>query len=160
MPRDYIGHGVRAAGTLELCPENDLERIQKLLNEVDHERFTRLDRGLLAKAKDNIVVVMTADEQDPARQTMRVGRLKTLERLGLAPLNGNLELRIRHSGFSALGCATSTDAADAAAGRLDVKPARIFDSTRYVRLIASWRPTRPVARLSSFTDDRRQLGAV
>ena len=88
MARDYIGHGVRARAqalvTLELGPENDLERTQKLLNEVDHERFTRLDRALLAKAKANIVVVMTAEEQDPARQTMRIGRLKTLERLGLA----------------------------------------------------------------------------
>jgi type IV secretory pathway VirD2 relaxase len=93
MARDYIGHGVRARAqalvTLELGPENELELIQKLLNEVDHERFTRLDRALLAKAKDNIVVVMTAEEQDPARQTMRVGRLKTLERLA-SPRNGSL----------------------------------------------------------------------
>jgi type IV secretory pathway VirD2 relaxase len=87
-------------------PENELERIQKLLNEVDHERFTRLDRALLAKAKDNIVVVMTAEEQDPARQTMRVGRLKTLERMGLATerqsgvwaLDGELEPKLRRLG--------------------------------------------------------------
>ena len=110
MARDYIGHGVRARAqalvTLELGPENELERIQKLLNEVDHERFTRLDRALLAKAKDNIVVVMTAEEQDPARQTMRVGRLKTLERMGLATerqsgvwaLDGELEPKLRRLG--------------------------------------------------------------
>jgi type IV secretory pathway VirD2 relaxase len=110
MARDYIGHGVRARAqalvTLELGPENDLERIQKLLNEVDHERFTRLDRALLSKAKDNIVVVMTADEQDPARKTMRVGRLKTLEKMGLATerqpgvwaLDGELEPKLRRLG--------------------------------------------------------------
>ena len=110
MARDYIGHGVRARAqalvTLELGPENDLERTQKLLNEVDHDRFTRLDRALLAKAKANIVVVMTAEEQDPARQTMRVGRLKTLERLGLATerqhgvwaLDGELEPKLRRLG--------------------------------------------------------------
>ena len=110
MARDYIGHGVRARAqalvTLELGPENDLERIQKLLNEVDHKRFTRLDRALLAKAKENVVVVMTADEQDPVRQTMRVGRLKTLEKLGLASerqsgvwaLDGELEPKLRRLG--------------------------------------------------------------
>ena len=88
MARDYIGHGIRARAqglvTLELGPENDLERVQKLMHEVDHERFTRLDRALLRNARDNVVVVMRADERDPVRQTMTIGRLKTLERLGLA----------------------------------------------------------------------------
>jgi type IV secretory pathway VirD2 relaxase len=103
MARDYTvcARRVQALVTLELCPENDLERIQKLLNEVNHERYTRLDRGLLAKANDNIVVVMTADEQDPARQTMRLGPLKTLERLGLAT---EMELRIRHRVFRSRMC--------------------------------------------------------
>jgi hypothetical protein len=59
MARDYIAHGVRARAqslvTLQLGPENDLERVQKLLNEVDNERFTRLDRALSAKARDNML---------------------------------------------------------------------------------------------------------
>src|SRR5262245_29912743 len=88
MARDYIGHGVRARAqalvTLQLGPENDLERMQKLMNEVEVERFTRLDRILLSKSKANIVAILSADERDPVRQTMMTGRLKTLERLGLA----------------------------------------------------------------------------
>ena len=110
MARDYIGHGVRARAqaliTLELGPESELERLQKLMSEVEHERFTRLDRALLGRAKENILVVTSADERDPARQTTRVGRLKTLERLGLAAerqpgvwaLDAELEPKLRRLG--------------------------------------------------------------
>ena len=88
IARDYIGHGVRARAqalmTLELGPESELERLQKLASEVEQERFTRLDRALLARAKDGILVAGSAGELAPAHQTMQAGRLKTLERLGLA----------------------------------------------------------------------------
>jgi type IV secretory pathway VirD2 relaxase len=110
MARDYIAHGVRSRAqslvTLQLGPENDLERVQKLLDEVDNERFTRLDRALLTKARDHVVVVMSADESSPARQTMTAGRLRTLERLGLAAerrpgvwqLDADLEPKLRRLG--------------------------------------------------------------
>ena len=110
MARDYIAHGVRARAqgliTLELGPETDLERTQKLFNETGQERLTRLDRSLLARAKDGILVVTTAEEQDPVQQTLRIGRLKTLERLGLAQerqqgvwqLDGKLESKLRRLG--------------------------------------------------------------
>ena len=88
MARDYIGHGVRARAqsliTLELGPESEVERVQKLFNEVGQERLTRLDRSLMAHAKDGILVVTSKQEQDPVQRTLRVGRLKTLQRLGLA----------------------------------------------------------------------------
>jgi type IV secretory pathway VirD2 relaxase len=88
MARDYIGHGVRARAqslvTLELGPESEIERIQKLFNEVGQERLTRLDRSLVAHSKDGILVVSTKQEQDPLQRSLRIGRLKTLERLGLA----------------------------------------------------------------------------
>jgi len=88
MARDYISHGVRARAqslvTLELGPETELERRQKLFNEVGQERLTRLDRTLITRAKDGILVVSSAEERDPVQQQLRVGRLKTLERLGLA----------------------------------------------------------------------------
>jgi hypothetical protein len=88
MARDYIAHGVRARAqslvTLELGPETQLERMQKLVNEVGQERLTRLDRALIGRSKDNILVVTAAEELDPTQHTLRVGRLKTLERLGLA----------------------------------------------------------------------------
>jgi type IV secretory pathway VirD2 relaxase len=110
MARDYIGHGVRARAqgliTLELGPETDLERTQKLFNETGQERLTRLDRSLLARARDGIFVVTTAEQQDPVQQTLRIGRLKTLERLGLAQerqpgvwqLDGKLESELRRLG--------------------------------------------------------------
>jgi type IV secretory pathway VirD2 relaxase len=110
MARDYISHGVRARAqgliTLELGPETDLERTQKLFNETGQERLTRLDRSLLAGTKDGILVVTTADEQNPVQQTLRIGRLKTLERLGLAQerqqgvwqLDGKLEGKLRRLG--------------------------------------------------------------
>jgi len=110
MARDYIGHGVRARAqalmTLQLGPENDLERMQKLMNEVEVERFTRLDRILLSKSNANIVVILSVDERDPVRQTMMTGRLKTLERLGLASerqrsiweLDADLGLKLRRLG--------------------------------------------------------------
>jgi type IV secretory pathway VirD2 relaxase len=88
MARDYIAHGVRARAqgliTLELGPESELERLQKLFNEVGQERLTRLDRSLLGHAKDGILVVTTDEERDPVQQTLKIGRLRTLERLGLA----------------------------------------------------------------------------
>jgi type IV secretory pathway VirD2 relaxase len=88
MARDYISHGVRGRAqaliTLELGPQTEVERAQKLFNEVGQERLTRLDRSLIARAKDGVLVVSAAEEADPMQQTLRVGRLKTLERLGLA----------------------------------------------------------------------------
>jgi type IV secretory pathway VirD2 relaxase len=88
MAREYIAHGVRARAqsliTLELGPETEVERVQKLFNEVGQERLTRLDRSLIARAKDGILVVSAAEELNPVQQTLRVGRLRTLERLGLA----------------------------------------------------------------------------
>jgi type IV secretory pathway VirD2 relaxase len=110
LARDYIAHGVRARAqgliTLELGPETDLERTQKLFNETGQERLTRLDRALLARAKDGILVVTAAEEQDPVQQTLRIGRLKTLQRLGLAQerqqgvwqLDGKLESKLRRLG--------------------------------------------------------------
>jgi type IV secretory pathway VirD2 relaxase len=88
MARDYIAHGVRARAqsliTLELGPETEIERTQKLFNEVGQERLTRLDRSLIARTGDGVVVVTAAEEQDPAQRSLRVGRLRTLQRLGLA----------------------------------------------------------------------------
>jgi type IV secretory pathway VirD2 relaxase len=110
IARDYIGHGIRARAqslvTLELGPETEMERLQKLMNEVAHERFTRLDRDLLAQAKENILAVGSRAEHDRVRQTMRAGRLKTLERMGLASerqagvwmLDAELEPKLRRLG--------------------------------------------------------------
>ena len=88
MARDYIGHGVRARAqgliTLQLGPETQIEKMQKLRVEVDQERLTRLDRAILGQAREGILIVSANEERDPARRALRLGRLKTLERLGLA----------------------------------------------------------------------------
>jgi len=110
MARDYIGHGVRARAqalvTLELGPETQLERIHKLFDEVGQERLTRLDRQLMARAKDNILVITASEENDPMQRTLRIGRLRTLQRLGLASerqagvwsLDSNAEAKLRQLG--------------------------------------------------------------
>jgi type IV secretory pathway VirD2 relaxase len=110
MARDYIAHGVRARAqslvTLELGPETQLERMQKLFNEVGQERLTRLDRALIGRAKDNILAVTAGEELNPTQHTLRVGRLKTLQRLGLAEerqqgvwaLDGQMEAKLRQLG--------------------------------------------------------------
>jgi len=88
MARDYIGHGIRARAqdlvTLELGPETEIERITKLTREVVQERFTLLDRSLISRAKGNVLAITAADEADHSRHALRMGRLKTLERMGLA----------------------------------------------------------------------------
>jgi type IV secretory pathway VirD2 relaxase len=122
IARDYISHGVRARAqalvTLELGPETELERTAKLMNEIGQERFTYIDRTLLGRSKDGIVVVTTADKQHHVRQTMRIGRLKKLELLGLAEerragvwsLDPKLEPKLRQLGeradtFKMMQCA-------------------------------------------------------
>jgi type IV secretory pathway VirD2 relaxase len=110
MARDYIGHGVRARAqgliTLELGRESELERIQKLYNEVGQERLTRLDRAILVRAQDGILTVTAERDQDSVQRVLRIGRLKTLERMGLAAerqpgvwqLDVNLEPKLRRLG--------------------------------------------------------------
>src|SRR5262249_45579411 len=110
IARDYIGHGMRARAqgliTLELGPESELEKLQKLYNEVGQERVTRLDRGLRARAKEGILAVTAEPGEEPWRYTTRIGRLKMLERLGLAEekrpavwaLDGQLETKLRQLG--------------------------------------------------------------
>lgn len=88
MAREYIGYGIRARAqdlvTIELGPETALERHAKRANEIGHERLTSLDRTLRARAEDGVFVVSAVPGDDGARQTQLIGRLKTLESLGLA----------------------------------------------------------------------------
>src|SRR5262249_33668828 len=105
-----VSHGVRARAqalvTLELGPETEVERVQKLFNEVGQERLTQLDRSLVARAKDGVLAISTAEERGPVQRTLRVGRLKTLERLGLAEerqqgvwvLDSKVETKLRQLG--------------------------------------------------------------
>jgi type IV secretory pathway VirD2 relaxase len=88
MARDYIAYGIRARAqaliTLELGPENEIERLRKLTREVEQERLTRRDRKIVGRAVDGIHTVTAAHASDAQQQSLQIGCLQTLERLGLA----------------------------------------------------------------------------
>jgi len=88
IARDYIAHGMRGRAsdlvTRELGPETELDTLRKLEREVDQDRFTRLDRAILRDATDGMLALAAKPERDPHRHAVRMGRLRTLERMGLA----------------------------------------------------------------------------
>jgi len=91
ISRDYIGSGLRArAGDLvtrELGPRSELEVRRGLEAEVSAERWTKLDRVLAREAgrTEGVVDLRPARNAagDPLRE-VRIGRMRTLERLGFA----------------------------------------------------------------------------
>ncbi|OAF16923.1 relaxase/mobilization nuclease domain-containing protein [Bradyrhizobium neotropicale] len=91
ISRDYISKGLRVrAGDLvtrELGPRSELEIQRDLEAEVTAERWTRLDRALAREAgrADGVIDLRPegAGGTEPLRQ-IRIGRMRTLERLGLA----------------------------------------------------------------------------
>jgi type IV secretory pathway VirD2 relaxase len=110
MARDYISHGIRTRArdlvTLGLGPEHSFERIMKLANEMRAERFTSIDRGILGEAEQNILAVTARTDGDHHRGTLRVGRLRHLQQMGLAEerqtgvwqLDAGLETKLRALG--------------------------------------------------------------
>ena len=56
---DYIAHGIRERAselvTLELGPVTAIEQRRKLAAEIDQDRFTRIDRALIAEAGEGLV---------------------------------------------------------------------------------------------------------
>jgi type IV secretory pathway VirD2 relaxase len=95
ISRDYISHGMRdrarALVTQELGPRTDLEVRRDLQNQVEAERWTKLDRMLAREAtgRDGVVDVRRSvlSEPDPLREE-KLARLRKLERLGLAEGDG------------------------------------------------------------------------
>ncbi len=90
---DYIAHGVRerASGivTLELGHQTDLEVTDQLRREVNAERFTRLDRMLMAEQRANNEFADLRPDKDMLETMKRnrallIGRAQYLEKLGLA----------------------------------------------------------------------------
>jgi type IV secretory pathway VirD2 relaxase len=110
IARDYISHGVRARAqelvTIELGPETELERLAKRANEIGQERLTSLDRTLIRRSAENVLVMAASPQDDGARQAQLVGRLRKLESLGLAQqpragvwsLDPELEQKLRRLG--------------------------------------------------------------
>jgi len=92
ISRDYISQGLRArAGhlvTLELGPRSDLDIRRRLHAEIDADRWTGLDRALAVEAgrNDRIVDLRPDGNQvlDAEERSALIGRMRKLERLGLA----------------------------------------------------------------------------
>jgi type IV secretory pathway VirD2 relaxase len=90
IAQDYITDGIRLRAeeraTLELGPETDLELREKLRAEIAAERFTRIDRAMIAAAADSALDLRPEAGQVRADfdRTLRIGRLQILGRFGLA----------------------------------------------------------------------------
>jgi len=86
IARDYLTHGLRARATelvtLDLGPRSEQEILRAQRREIDQERFTGIDRRLMRAADESGRV--GAHHREPVEQSLRMGRLRTLERLGLA----------------------------------------------------------------------------
>ncbi|MBU2655760.1 relaxase/mobilization nuclease domain-containing protein [Acidomonas methanolica] len=90
IARDYIREGFRARAqtlvTLELGPRTENEIHRSIERQVEAERWTQLDRQLQQDADAQGVISLAPD---PGRQpdqfaVMKTGRLRYLERMGLA----------------------------------------------------------------------------
>lgn len=88
IARDYMSHGIRERArelvTLELGPEIEGDFARKLDQEIEADRFTRLDRALLREVHEGFLVVSALPPSDPETHAAHMGRLRKLERLGLA----------------------------------------------------------------------------
>jgi type IV secretory pathway VirD2 relaxase len=96
IARDYINHGMRERACelvdLDLGPRSDAAIEQRLRAEIDQERLTSIDRELIRGADSAGVV--SGVGRDPFDHALRIGRLKTLERLGLATADGHMRWRL------------------------------------------------------------------
>lgn len=89
ISHDYIAVGMRhraaELATEWLGPRTELEIQRTMQREVDHERWTSLDRALQREAKDGLVLPETLTDPGLQRQRqMLIGRLQRLQRMGLA----------------------------------------------------------------------------
>ena len=89
---DYIAHGIRERAseivTMELGRQTEQEVTQSLEREVDADRFTRLDRMLIAEQRGQEFTDLRPDKDmlDTFRQNraLLIDRARKLERMGLA----------------------------------------------------------------------------
>ena len=100
IARDYISHGIRERAsellTLELGPVSEQQIQQGYVREVEQERFTRLDREILREAEDRLADLRHDPKGNFARfkHSLKIGRLQTLERMGLAEPAGAKRWRL------------------------------------------------------------------
>jgi type IV secretory pathway VirD2 relaxase len=91
ISRDYIREGMRARAqglvTRELGPRSEQEIRRSLEGEILAERWTPLDRALAREAAANRGIIDLRPDRYPKGddlQTIKIGRMRQLERLGLA----------------------------------------------------------------------------
>ncbi|MGX5843674.1 relaxase/mobilization nuclease domain-containing protein [Mesorhizobium sp. ArgA1] len=90
ISRDYIKQGMRSRAedliTQELGPRSDLDIRRSLARHIDAERWTPLDRQLVRDADRQGVIDVAAlpGRKTDEYLTLKVGRLRKLESLGLA----------------------------------------------------------------------------
>ncbi len=90
IARDYMSHGMRRRAsellTIELGPHTEVELHRRLERQVDQHRYTEIDRILVRNTEDGRLDVRSGNRSEPGQDTQatRVGRLRVLERLGLA----------------------------------------------------------------------------
>jgi type IV secretory pathway VirD2 relaxase len=90
ISRDYIKEGIRARAqdlvTMELGQRSDHEMHRNLARQVEAEHWTSLDRQLLRDAHKSGIIDLAppGDRQLDEFHAFKVGRLHTLESLGLA----------------------------------------------------------------------------
>lgn len=90
ISRDYIKEGMRDRAreliTQELGPRTELDIRRTLERQIEAERWTQLDRQLVADADRHGVIDLApvAGQQADEFHAMKVGRLRRLESLGLA----------------------------------------------------------------------------
>ena len=96
IAHDYISHGLRERACelvdLDLGPRTDHAIEQRLRAEVEQERLTSIDRAMLREADKDILV--SSNARGAFDQAIRMGRLKKLERLGLATRHGGAHWRL------------------------------------------------------------------
>ncbi|MDX8437665.1 relaxase/mobilization nuclease RlxS [Mesorhizobium abyssinicae] len=96
IAREYISSGLRERAaelvSLDLGPRTDREIEQRLRQEMEQERFTSIDRQML-RIRDSEGLVSPSGH-DAFRLTLHQGRLRKLERMGLAEEVGSGRWRL------------------------------------------------------------------
>src|SRR5260370_36540403 len=88
---------------LEVGPVTAIEQQRKLAAEIDQDRFTRIDRALIAEAGEGLVDLRhaPADPHGVADRALRLARLGQVERMRLAseppPGPGQMSGKLRPS---------------------------------------------------------------
>ncbi|MBS7701419.1 MULTISPECIES: VirD2 family relaxase/mobilization nuclease [unclassified Chelatococcus] len=100
IARDYIKEGMRARAqdlvTQELGLRTELEIHRNLARQVEAERWTQLDRQLVRDARKTGIIDLAprADQPPDEFHALKVGRLRTLEILGVAGQVGHAQWHI------------------------------------------------------------------